>query len=506
MQLAPDSQTYTDNWYLITEHHDASLKIRSGIVLGCDHHNPLGLDASRKVIALDVSPEGHLHLRLVSDQFELRSEDGRSLSTAIIEPGQAIQLCYLDTKLLLATHLVYVQKLDVLRLNLAPTATKLFKFPFKNPIFRRETKPEHPASDAAAFAGISASAGKRLTHWLDQLSKVLHPGLRAPLIAITGFIVLLFVTTNLERMPPADPAPFRLTTSDTDNVASSSAKIVRSDDLSHLLLMLPGTGKADPDLVLGPIEYWNLRYPANALQIGSKGDVPVGLAAGAIDPEICIGTFESFEAFDAFDAFEVVPVESSLLSQTQQSSSLPMSPDEQEYRLSRSEGRSGVGLGTTEKSGRRPPAKADNSTGKPNSGKRDDGVSLIGESIPLNTIGGFPERLESADENAGASGILNQTPPSTSTISLPLTALSVISDKAPAYPRFRGKVDIEVEVEIRFTVDDKGRVRDLVTTGDPPKPFARAATRAVRRWRFEPYVLDGRPTPVRTSVSFTFKR
>ena len=61
-------------------------------------------------------------------------------------------------------------------------------------------------------------------------------------------------------------------------------------------------------------------------------------------------------------------------------------------------------------------------------------------------------------------------------------------------------------VEVRFDVDEKGRTTDVhVVAAEPAGVFDKAATSAIRRWRFRPYRVDGRPTATASGVRLRFK-
>ena len=71
----------------------------------------------------------------------------------------------------------------------------------------------------------------------------------------------------------------------------------------------------------------------------------------------------------------------------------------------------------------------------------------------------------------------------------------------PEYPMSARAKRIEGYVILRFTVTETGAVSNPeVLRSDPPRVFDRAATRAVLRWKYQPQMVDGKPTSV---VSFT---
>ncbi len=76
----------------------------------------------------------------------------------------------------------------------------------------------------------------------------------------------------------------------------------------------------------------------------------------------------------------------------------------------------------------------------------------------------------------------------------------------PEYPERALTQKITGSVTLEFTVNTKGEPEDVhVVSAEPAGTFDRAAIAAVRRWRYEPLVIDGAPQEVttRTTVRFT---
>ena len=76
-----------------------------------------------------------------------------------------------------------------------------------------------------------------------------------------------------------------------------------------------------------------------------------------------------------------------------------------------------------------------------------------------------------------------------------------------AYPRSALRRGIEGFVVVEFDVSPEGEVLDpYVVDTDKPGSFERASMRAVRRWAYEPYVLNGIAVRVEgVTARFTFK-
>ena len=76
---------------------------------------------------------------------------------------------------------------------------------------------------------------------------------------------------------------------------------------------------------------------------------------------------------------------------------------------------------------------------------------------------------------------------------------------APEYPETALSQKIAGSVLVQFTVDVNGETRDIrVLEAHPPGVFDRAATNAIRRWRYAPMIVNGTAVqvPVKTLLRF----
>ena len=81
---------------------------------------------------------------------------------------------------------------------------------------------------------------------------------------------------------------------------------------------------------------------------------------------------------------------------------------------------------------------------------------------------------------------------------------NAIASPPPAYPSLARSQRIEGDVLLQASVDEGGRVETVVVVNGP-EALRSAAMDALSNWRFSPYVVDGRPVPIRTLVDFHFK-
>jgi protein TonB len=75
---------------------------------------------------------------------------------------------------------------------------------------------------------------------------------------------------------------------------------------------------------------------------------------------------------------------------------------------------------------------------------------------------------------------------------------------APSYPQNALRMHIEGTVELLATISKEGNITHIkVVTGDPQ--LARAASDAVKQWKYKPYLLNGEPVEIQTGVTVNFK-
>ena len=73
----------------------------------------------------------------------------------------------------------------------------------------------------------------------------------------------------------------------------------------------------------------------------------------------------------------------------------------------------------------------------------------------------------------------------------------------PAYPAEARRLHMTGSVVMDATVNVEGQVDDLkLVSGDPL--LSAAALDAVRKWRYSPYLLNGKPIPRQTRITISF--
>ncbi len=74
----------------------------------------------------------------------------------------------------------------------------------------------------------------------------------------------------------------------------------------------------------------------------------------------------------------------------------------------------------------------------------------------------------------------------------------------PAYPVAAREMRIAGRVELQATISRDGTIENLRVVDGPPLLRA-AAIEAVRRWRYRPYLLNGEPVEVETTINVDFR-
>jgi TonB family protein len=75
---------------------------------------------------------------------------------------------------------------------------------------------------------------------------------------------------------------------------------------------------------------------------------------------------------------------------------------------------------------------------------------------------------------------------------------------APAYPPSALRLGVEGTVELLATISKNGDISQIkVLSGD--SQLTKAATDAVKQWKYRPYLLNGEPVEIQTQVSIIFK-
>jgi TonB family protein len=104
-------------------------------------------------------------------------------------------------------------------------------------------------------------------------------------------------------------------------------------------------------------------------------------------------------------------------------------------------------------------------------------------------------------------GVLSAPPPLPQPllpVSKGLTEGVLVRKIDPIYPPLARTMRLEGAVKLQATIAEDGTVRDVKVVSGPPM-LAHAAQEAVTRWRYRPFLLNGKPVAMRTEIKVDFK-
>jgi len=81
----------------------------------------------------------------------------------------------------------------------------------------------------------------------------------------------------------------------------------------------------------------------------------------------------------------------------------------------------------------------------------------------------------------------------------------LIEGVAPVYPPMLQAGGIAGQATVDFTIDERGAATDFEVESATAPEFAAAAVDALKRWRFQPAMKQGRPVPIRSRQKFPFE-
>ena len=83
------------------------------------------------------------------------------------------------------------------------------------------------------------------------------------------------------------------------------------------------------------------------------------------------------------------------------------------------------------------------------------------------------------------------------------TRLIVINAPKPSYPLAAARKELQGKVWIQLLISETGDVESAdIISGDPD--LARSAQEAMKKWKFKPYIHNGKPVKVNTKMPFDF--
>ncbi|MGA8042010.1 MAG: M56 family metallopeptidase [Terracidiphilus sp.] len=104
----------------------------------------------------------------------------------------------------------------------------------------------------------------------------------------------------------------------------------------------------------------------------------------------------------------------------------------------------------------------------------------------------------------GSAGVGASTASSTVKVPAKEMEANVISKQAPKYPADAKRARIQGKVVLSAVISEKGDVEQLkVVSG--PKELCQSALDAVQQWKYKPYLINGKPVAVQTTINVTYR-
>jgi TonB family protein len=87
----------------------------------------------------------------------------------------------------------------------------------------------------------------------------------------------------------------------------------------------------------------------------------------------------------------------------------------------------------------------------------------------------------------------------------PMVVGNLLERVEPVYPLYAKALKIGGIVMIKGVIGKDGRIKDAVVVFSPHPSLSGAALEAVRQWRYKPYMLNGEPVEVQTTINLAFR-
>jgi periplasmic protein TonB len=125
-------------------------------------------------------------------------------------------------------------------------------------------------------------------------------------------------------------------------------------------------------------------------------------------------------------------------------------------------------------------------------------------------VGGVPGGVAGGSMGGVIGGIVGSSlpPPKVAAptkirVSSGVVAGNKISGPNPTYPQIAKTARIQGQVVLQATISKQGTIQGLHAISGPPMLY-QSAIDAVRQWRYKPYILNGEPVEVETTIDVNF--
>ncbi len=138
---------------------------------------------------------------------------------------------------------------------------------------------------------------------------------------------------------------------------------------------------------------------------------------------------------------------------------------------------------------------------------------LSGGGVPGGVPGGIPGGqlggviggiLSSSPHAAAVPKLMAPVPTKRIRVSQGVTEGRLISRVEPQYPKLARAARIQGQVVLSAVISKTGEIENLVLVSGHPL-LAPAAIEAVKQWRYRPYLLNGEPVEVETTINVNFE-
>ena len=123
------------------------------------------------------------------------------------------------------------------------------------------------------------------------------------------------------------------------------------------------------------------------------------------------------------------------------------------------------------------------------------------------SVSGEPPPISSPADSSALNGVLGakvSVPELAAPISQGVSGGRLLHEVKPVYPARAQSMRIEGAVVVETMVMEDGTVGDVKVMEGPPE-LAQAVVEAVKNWRYQPTLLDGRPTRIERRVTINFR-
>jgi protein TonB len=123
--------------------------------------------------------------------------------------------------------------------------------------------------------------------------------------------------------------------------------------------------------------------------------------------------------------------------------------------------------------------------------------------VPGGQLGGVIGGIVSSTSSAAAVPKLIPVTPQRVRVSQGVTKGLLIRRIEPSYPPLAKAARVQGEVILKAIIDKDGMIQDLQLVSGHPM-LVPSAIDAVRQWRYKPYLLNGQPVEVETTITVIF--